>query len=62
MNNNKFFKILFAFSSIKMYQVKTDIISEKEFETAIQVVRESDLKVRKTPFIKVSKDRHENKR
>ena len=45
-----------------MYQVKIDTISEKEFETAIQVVRESDLKVRKTPFIKVSKDRNENKR
>ena len=45
-----------------MYQVRTDTISEKEFEISIQVVRESDLKVRKTPFIKVSKDRNENKR
>ena len=45
-----------------MYQVKSDTISEKEFETAIQVVRESDLKVRKTPFIQVTNNRTENSR
>ena len=39
-----------------MYHVKSETISEKEFETAIQVVRESDLRVRKTPFIHVSND------
>ena len=41
-----------------MYQVKEELISEKEFEAAIEVVRSSELKVRKTPFIKVSRDRN----
>ena len=41
-----------------MYQVKEELISEKEFEAAIVVVRNSNLKVRKTPLIKVSNDRN----
>ena len=39
-----------------MYKVKEDLISEQEFEAAIKVVRESDLKVRHTPLILVSRD------
>ena len=45
-----------------MYQIKNDTITEKEFEIAIKVVRESDLRVRKTPFIKVSKNQNEYER
>ena len=43
-----------------MYKIKEDLISEQEFETAIKVVRESDLKVRKTPFILVSRAAEES--
>ena len=43
-----------------MYQIKEELISEQEFETAIKVVRQSDLKVRKTPFIQVSTDSEES--
>ena len=45
-----------------MYKIKEDLISEEEFEFAIKVVRESHLKVRKTPFIQVSKGGTENSR
>ena len=41
-----------------MYQIKEEIITEKEFEAAIQVVRNSELNVRKTPFIQVSGQRN----
>ena len=40
-----------------MYQIREELISEKEFEVAIQVVRNSELNVRKTPLIQVSGER-----
>ena len=39
-----------------MYKITEELISEQEFENSIKIVRESDLNVRKTPLIKVSRD------
>ena len=39
-----------------MYKVTEELISEEVFENSIKIVQESDLNVRKTPLIKVSRD------